>query len=226
MGEKARVTKRSCAFCQFDDRDDLEKALVEGDLTPKQLDLEMGWRENTSDRHFRNHMGEYHLAANTQCKVCMHDQRAELEMKYFERAITSEDISALIECPEESVYRHMKYHFQPLVKRDASYAVSIKVGEEVNVLRGNVEKLNDKLQGLFDSGSVHQEDFVNDAVKLHKEVRESIKDLMKYQDMWMAEPETKMVADTINILKVELGKESPETWKRLKKKLQSTESME
>ena len=57
-----------------------------------------------------------------------------------------------------------------------------------------------------------------DLVKLHKEVRETLKDLVKYQEKW-SEPEEKMVANTINILKVEMSKESPETWKRVKQAL-------
>jgi len=54
---------------------------------------------------------------------------------------------------------------------------------------------------------------------LHKEVRESIKDLLKFQGEWGATSENGQTHNTINILKVELSKESPETWMRVREKL-------
>ena len=79
----------------------------------------------------------------------------------------------------------------------------------------------------MDEGNVHEEGFVRNAVSLHKEVRESIKDLTKFQDEWGTIGEGSQINQTINILNVELAKESPETWKRIKSQLQETvENME
>ena len=115
----------------------------------------------------------------------------------------------------------------PLVQRSAATEVAITVGNEITVLRSNVERLNGKLTELMDEGNVHEEGFVRNAVSLHKEVRESIKDLTKFQDQWGTMGEGSQVNQTINILNVELAKESPETWKRIKTQLQETvESME
>ena len=86
-------------------------------------------------------------------------------------------------------------------------------------MRENVEGLNHKLQQLMSEGSVHEEGFVRDAVTLHKEVRESIKDLLKFEEKWGGEPEVQTVNNTINVLKVELAQESPDVWRRLKKRL-------
>ena len=82
MGEGERVSKRSCSFCQHEDRDGLEQDLLQGLRSPKELDKEMGWRENTSDRHYRNHMGEYHMAANSSCVFCTSSERAILEESF------------------------------------------------------------------------------------------------------------------------------------------------
>ena len=60
---------------------------------------------------------------------------------------------------------------------------------------------------------------MRDAVTLHKEVRESIKDLLKMNEAWGTSTEGTQVNQTINILKVELAKESPDTWKRIKAEL-------
>jgi len=215
-----RQTKRSCPLCQHEERDTYESGLADGSIEARILDKDMGWRTNTTERHMRNHMGSYDDAANHSCVVCTSDDRRTYEVSYFEDERTSEDIAAELECSEELVYRHMKNHFQPLVKRSATAIVAVKVGEEVEVLRNNVQNLNGKLAQYMEETSIHDDGVVSDMVKLHKEVRETLKDLTRYQENW-AEPNKAVANNTINILKVELGKESPETWKRVKEKLLS-----
>ena len=213
--------KRSCAFCQSDDRSVLEEAIKSGEISCEQLDKDMGWRANTADRHYRNHMGQYHMAANPSCVICSSENRAEYENRFFSDGTQSELIAEELGIKETTVYHHMKHHFQPLVQRSAATEVAITVGNEITVLRSNVEKLNNKLSELMEEGSVHEEGFVRNAVTLHKEVRESIKDLTGFQDKWGTQTDGTQVNQTINILKVELAKESPDSWKRIKSKLQA-----
>jgi hypothetical protein len=219
MGEAERVTKRSCPFCQHPSRDELEQGMLLGEISAKQLDQDMGWRFNTSDRHYRNHMGQFHMASNPQCKVCSHPHRADFEQRYFADGSESDTIAEELGIREESVYHHMKHHFQPMVQRAAVAEVVMTVGHETDTLRSNVELLNHKLSELLNEGSVHEDGFVRDAVALHKEVRESIKDLVKLQENWGPTTENNEIHNTINILKVELGKESPESWARIREKL-------
>jgi predicted DNA-binding protein YlxM (UPF0122 family) len=226
MGESDRVTKRSCAMCQHEDRDNLEQDLLNGIISPKQMDKNMGWRANTADRHFKNHMGEYHMAANTSCKVCTSPEREEIEQAYFNHEITSQEIAERLDIPETTVFHHIKHHFQPLVQKTAALEVASLAGNEIVTLQSNVEKLNHKLSELLDEGSVHDDGFVGDAVKLHKEVRESIKDLVKFQEQWGPQSDGQQINQTINILSLELQNESPETWKRLKNKLQENLGVE
>ena len=185
MVERERVTKRACAFCMHPDRDELEDMLTEGQLDPKILDKDMGWRTNTTDRHQRNHMGEYHVGANPSCPLCSDTRRSEFEAAYYGQEMSSEVMA---------------------------------VGAEMNTLRMNVERLNQQLTELLDDGSVFDEHFVKDAVSLHKEVRESIKDLLRHKDEWSGVSE-QTTNQTINILKVELGKESPDAWRRIRQNL-------
>ena len=213
-----RQTKRSCPFCQHPDREMLEQSIIDGIITPQAMDKDMGWRANTAERHMKNHVGEYLEGANHSCKVCTDDNRRMLEVDYFEGNITTEEIAQQLECSEESVYRHMKHHFQPLVKKSSTALVSIKVGEEVSILRNNVQGLNGKLAQFMEETSIHDDGVISDMVRLHKEVRETLKDLTTYQEKW-AEPTQNIANNTINVLKVELGKESPETWKRVKASL-------
>tara|TARA_R110002012_G_scaffold134869_1_gene288445 strand:- start:267 stop:935 length:669 start_codon:yes stop_codon:yes gene_type:complete len=214
--------KRSCAFCQNEDRVSLEEAIKNGEISCKQLDKDMGWRANTADRHYRNHMGQYHMASNPSCVLCVDENRSAYEERFFSNGAESELIAEELGIKESTVYHHMKHHFQPLVQKSASAEVAITVGNEITVLRSNVEKLNGKLSELMDEGSVHEEGFVRNAVTLHKEVRESIKDLTKFQEQWGTMGEGTQVNQTINILQVELAKESPESWKRIKEQLQET----
>jgi len=193
--------------------------LKQGFTTAKRLDEEMGWRANTADRHFRNHMGEYIRGANPSCPICSNPERAEHERSYYEGDTSSDEIAEAVGCPESTVYHHMRQHFQPLVQRAATTEVVLAVGTEIQTLRDNVEGLNHKLQQLMNEGSVHEEGFVRDAVNLHKEVRESIKDLMRFEDKWVGEPEQQTINQTINVLKVELAQEAPEVWRRVKERL-------
>ena len=226
MAERERVSKRSCPFCQCDERDELEEQLQQGLLSTKELDRDMTWRANTADRHFRNHMGDYVRAANPSCPICSHPDRADIERSYYEGEVGSEAIAEEAEVPESTVYHHMRLHFQPLVQRTAAFEVALAAGTEVQTLRENVEGLNHKLQQLMGEGSVHEEGFVRDAVTLHKEVRESIKDLLKFEEKWAGEPEAQTVNNTINVLKVELAQEAPDVWRRLKKRLLEQEDVE
>ena len=213
------ITKRSCAFCTSSERAIYEEALLNGDMSPKQIDKEMGWRANTSDRHFRNHMGEYHMASNHSCVICTNPSRAEIESMYFSDGSLSQQIAEQLEISENTLLHHMKYHFQPLVQQSAATEVAIQVGQEMNTLRSNVERLNQRLNDYLDETSIHEDGFVRDAVSLHKEVRESIKDMMKMNEQWGTQSDTPQINQTINVLKVELSKESPETWKRIKESL-------
>ena len=72
---------------------------------------------------------------------------------------------------------------------------------------------------LLDDGTVHDVVFVRDAVILHKEVRVTVNDLLRFQDQWWAKHDNQQVNQTINVLQIELSKESPETWTRIRKQL-------
>lgn len=213
-----RQTKRSCPVCQDEDRDELEEQIASGLIDMRTLDRDKGWRTNTTERHMRNHAGENVTGSNYKCPICTDDSRGLYEVAYFDEGMTTEEIANEVGCSEDAVYRHMKEHFQPLVRRASTAIVSIKVGEELGVIRSNAEKLNEKLSRYLDEVSIHDDNAIGDMVRLNKEIRESAKDLMNFQAQW-AHPEEKTVNNTINILKVEMAKESPEAWKRVREAL-------
>jgi hypothetical protein len=214
-----RVTRQSCAFCQHGDRDSLEEGLLSGNIIPKQLDKDLGWREGTTDRHFRNHMGEYHMGSNSECVVCTHPERAEVEEAYFSGGMTTEAIADVIQCSESTVYHHLKHHLKPLVQKSAANIISIKAGKEIDMMRSNLERLNGELDVFLEDADRNDPAYVKNIVSLHKEVRDTLTTMVKFQSETMGVNNQNIQADTVNILKVELAKESPEVWARIRSKL-------
>jgi hypothetical protein len=183
------------------------------------LDKDMGWREGTADRHFRNHMGEFHMGSNSDCVVCTHPERAEVEQGYFMGGMTSETVADIIGCSESTVYHHLKHHLKPLVQKSAAEIVSIATGQEMDMMRSNLERVNGELDLFLDDADRNDPAYIKNLVSLHKEVRDTLTTMVRFQEKAMGESSQMIQADTVNILKVELAKESPEVWKRVRAKL-------
>ena len=183
------------------------------------LDKDMGWREGTADRHFRNHMGEFHMGSNSDCVVCTHPERAEVEQAYFTGGMTSEAVADVIGCSESTVYHHLKHHLKPLVQKSAADIISIATGKEIDIMRSNLERMNGELGLFLDEADRNDPAYVKNIIGLHKEVRETLSTMVRFQEKAMGETNQTIQADTVNVIKVELAKESPEVWKRVRAKL-------
>ena len=163
------------------------------------------------------------MSSNSECPVCTSDERQELEFRYCSEGLPSADVAAHLECPESTVYHHMKHHLKPIVKVSAAPIIALAVGEEIEQLRANAERLNGELGLILDEADRHDPQYVRNLTGLNKEVRETVKDILKIQDQAGLSGETSMKADTINILKIELAKESPEVWRRVRQTLMAVE---
>jgi len=214
-----RITRASCKFCQDCERDGLEDLMNLGIATAKQLDKDKGWREGTADRHFRNHMGEYHMASNSECTFCTSPKRENLEAAYFNAGMTSAQIADDLQIPESTVYHHIKHHLKPIVQKGAADLIIVEAGQEMESLRTNLSRINGELGHFLDDADRNDPQYVRNIVSLHKEVRETVKDMLRVQERAAGNTNETMNAQTINILKVELAKESPEVWARLRGKL-------
>jgi len=214
-----RITRASCKFCQDPDRDSIEELMKAGLITAKELDKQKGWREGTADRHFRNHMGEYHMSSNSECAFCTSPKRESLEMAYFNGSMTSQQIAEDLQIPESTVYHHIRHHLKPVVQKGAADLIIVEAGQEMDALRNNLSRINGELGHFLDDADRNDPQYVRNIVSLHKEVRETVKDIMRVQERAAGTTNENMTAQTINILKVELAKESPEVWTRLRGKL-------
>lgn len=220
-----RITRASCRFCQHEDRDALEEELQNGIVAAKDLDKRMGWRENTTDRHFRNHMGDYHLGSNSDCTLCTYFNRFQVEEDYYNGDVTTDEIATMCGCSETTVYNHLKHHLKPLVQASAAPTIALKAGEEMTTLRSNVERLNGELAYLLDNPDRNDPSFYSNLQRMHKEVRETVKDILKVQERAMGgeTPEAGITAQTVNLIKIELAKESPEVWRRIRSQIVDVE---
>lgn len=218
-----RITRSSCKFCQEEGRDSLEEMMKAGLIIAKDLDKDMDWREGTADRHFRNHMGDYHMGSNSECGFCTSAQRENLESAYFNGAMSADEIALDIQIPESSVYHHIKHHLKPVVQKGAADIIIVESGMEMQSIRDNLSRLNGELGHFLDDADRNDPQYVRNIVSLHKEVRETVKDIMRVQERAAGTTNEHMTAQTINILKVELAKESPEVWARLRGKLMGGE---
>ena len=218
-----RITRASCKFCQDPDRDSLEEMMTHGIITAKQLDKDKGWREGTADRHFRNHMGEYDMGSNSECGFCVSVKREELEMAYFNASMSVEEIALDLQMPDSRVYHHLKHHVKPVVQKGAADLIIVEAGQEMDSLRNNLARINGELAHFLDDADRNDPQYVRNIVSLHKEVRETVKDIMRVQERAAGSTTETMNAQTINILKVELAKESPEVWAKLRGKLMGGE---
>ena len=190
------------------------------------LDKDMGWREGTADRHFRNHMGEFHMGSNSDCVVCTHPERGEVEQGYFMGGMSSEAVADVIGCSESTVYHHLKHHLKPLVQKSAADIVSIATGKEIDMMRSNLERVNGELDLFLDDADRNDPAYIKNLVSLHKEVRDTLTTMVRFQEKAMGDGSQTIQADTVNILKVELAKESPEVWKRVRSKLLEEEEVD
>jgi hypothetical protein len=171
-------------------------------------------------------MGEFHMGSNSDCIVCTHPERAEVEQAYFTGGMTSETIADIIQCSESTIYHHLKHHLKPLVQKSAANLISIQTGKEIDVMRGNLERLNGELDLFLEDADRNDPAYVKNIVSLHKEVRDTLTTMVRFQQDSVGEISQNIQADTVNILKVELAKESPEVWKRIRSKLLEEEEEE
>ncbi len=87
------------------------------------------------------------------------------------------------------------------------------------MMRSNLERVNGELDLFLDDADRNDPSYIKNLVSLHKEVRDTLTTMVRFQEKAMGESSASIQADTVNVIKVELAKESPEVWKRVRAKL-------
>jgi len=213
------ITRKRCAVCQHDQREELEAALEQGMVSCDDLDSRNNWRSGTAAQHQRNHMGEYTNSSNPKCKLCVDPMRKHYEEALSNGNITSDAISSALDLSKTQVQRHMKHHLAPLVQQSAATMIAKKEVNEIDLLSANVQRLDDKLNDLFLNTDLEPRE-IDSLTKLAKEVRESLKYLLEFKGKLVHKRQDTIIVAQMQVVQEVLAQNNPEIWLDIKKKMQ------
>ena len=213
------ITRKRCALCQHEDREELEAALEGGFISCDDLDKREGWRSGTAAQHMRNHMGDYTNSSNPKCKLCTDPMRKHYEQALSEGNITVEGVSQALGITKEQVQRHMKHHLAPLVQQSAASIIAKKEVNEIELLSANIQRLDTKLDELFRNTELEPRE-IDSLTKLAKEVRESLKYLMEFKGKLIHKRQDTIIVAQMQIVQEVLAQNNPEVWLEIKKEMQ------
>ncbi len=213
------VTRKRCGFCQHDDRENLEHELETRATTCDKLDSEYGWRSGTAAQHQRNHMGEYEMSSNPRCVLCTDPMRKHYETAIHNGEIDTEAVVEALGTTKQQVQRHMKHHLTPIVQESAAMIIAQKELNEVDVLSNNVQKLDLRLEQVFNSNDLDPK-MIDALTKLAREIRESLKYLMEFKGKLVHKRQDTIIVAQMQIVQEVLAQNNPEIWLDIKKKMQ------
>ena len=213
------ITRKRCAFCQHDQREELEAAIEQGTASCDDLDTRNDWRSGTAAQHQRNHMGEYTNSSNPKCKLCTDPMRKHYEEALSNGNITSDAISQALDISKQQVQRHMKHHLAPLVQQSAATMIAKKEVNEIDLLSANVKRLDTKLNELFLNTELEPRE-IDSLTKLAKEVRESLKYLLEFKGKLIHKRQDTIIVAQMQVVQEVLAQNNPEIWLDIKKKMQ------
>jgi len=213
------ITRKRCAFCQHDQREELEAVIEQGTASCDDLDTRNDWRSGTAAQHQRNHMGEYTNSSNPKCKLCTDPMRKHYEEALSNGNITTEAISSVLDLSKTQVQRHMKHHLAPLVQQSAATMIAKKEVNEIDLLSTNVQRLDTKLNELFLNTELEPRE-IDSLTKLAKEVRESLKYLLEFKGKLIHKRQDTIIVAQMQVVQEVLAQNNPEIWLDIKKKMQ------
>ena len=213
------ITRKRCALCQHEDREEMEAALEGGFISCDDLDKREGWRSGTAAQHMRNHMGNYTNSSNPKCKLCTDPMRKHYEEALSNGTITVEGVSQALGVTKEQVQRHMKHHLAPLVQQSAASIIAKKEVNEIELLSANIQRLDTKLDELFRNTELEPRE-IDSLTKLAKEVRESLKYLMEFKGKLVHKRQDTIIVAQMQIVQEVLAQNNPEIWLDIKKRMQ------
>ncbi len=225
-----RRTRKNCPFCNHPDRDSLEQQIRTGVLSPEDLDKREGWAEGSAHRHMRRHSGEYHNHSNSDCPICTHPERSEIEASIMDGRGSLEDFAYELEIPVATISQHMEKHIAPLVQASAAIEIiptAIKsTHDSLAKIEKNMSRLDmifglqlDKIEEKFhhDPDMIPPKD-IDLAVRLHREVRETLSELAKWMDKMEVIDKSQSV-NVITVIQAHFAEKSPEEWRVLRNAL-------
>lgn len=213
------MRRKSCAFCQHDNVDELESQLESMEITCDDLDAKYKWRSGTSAQHQRNHMGEYEQSSNPKCNLCTDPMRKQIEKGLHEGKLETDVVAEMVDCSKQQVQRHMKHHLQPIVQKSAANIIAKKELNEVDMLANNLEVLDSKLTDIASRDDLDAKE-LDALVKLAREIRESLKYMMEFKGKLVHKRQDTIIVAQMQIVQEVLAQNNPEIWLDIKQKMQ------
>jgi len=213
------VTRKRCRLCTHEDRESLESDLEAMLYSADDLDSRLNWPSGTTSKHQRNHMEGYADASNPRCKLCVYENRSDIELELYNGDMTPDLAAKIVGSSVEQVVRHIKNHTQPLVQKAAAHILAIKEVNEIDTLSANITRLDGKLDQLLDSEDLDSK-HIDSLTKLAKEVRESLKYLMEFKGKLVHKRQDTIIIHQMQIIKEVLAQNHPEVWLDVRKQME------
>ena len=204
---------------KHEDRSQLEADLEAMSYTADALDRQMNWKSGTSARHQRNHMGGYVDSENPSCKLCVYENRAEMERRLYEGEISPLAASRILDCTEEQVIRHVKKHLKPIVQKSAANMIAKQEVDEIETLSANITRLEQKIDTLFSEDSTDPK-YIDSLTKLAKEVRESLRYLLEFKGKLVHKRQDTIIVHQMQVIKEVLAQNHPDVWFDVRSKME------
>ena len=215
------VTRKRCAFCQHDDRENLEQMLEGAEINCDALDEREDWRSGTAAQHQRNHMGEFEMSSNPKCVICTDPMRKHYEVGLSEGELSAEDLASALATTKTQVHRHMKHHLQPLVQQSAATMLAKKEINEIDLISSNIQKLDMRLDQVFNDLSNDLDPKMIDALtKLAREIRESLRFSLEAKGKLISKRQDTIIVAQMQVVQEVLSQNNPEIWLDIKSKMQ------
>ena len=213
-------TRKHCKLCQHPDREQLEERLSSKQVTPDELDEEMGWTSGVSARHLRNHMDtEYTDQSNPKCALCVSPERKVLEMAIHEGEISPSTVAADLGISRQQVMKHMNKHLKPLVQQSAAMEIMKKDLNEIDLLSVNIHRLEEKIELLFAEDDLNPK-YIDSLTKLAKEIRESLKYMLEFKGQLVHKRQDTIIVHQMQVVQEVLAQQHPQVWLDIKKQMQ------
>jgi hypothetical protein len=224
-----RKTRRNCTFCQHPQRDNYERNIRTGLLEESELDADQSWSEGTAHRHMRRHSGEYHNNSNSECPLCTHTERANIEQSILNHIVPMDAMADELELTMDALSHHMDNHVQPIIQRQVAIetlpqTISTVQGA-MRQTEGNLQRLNSLFNDHVDLLREEQNEEgtldykgLDTAVKLHKEIRDTLSDIGGYLERAEAIGSNEQVS-VLTVIQAHFSEKSPDEWRILRQAL-------
>ena len=212
-------TRKHCKFCQHKERADLEIQINSLALSCDEIDEKYGWASGNASRHMRNHVSDFEEKSNPKCKLCINPMREDFEQALHSGDLKPSSLAVALKTTKEQIQLHMKSHLQPLVQKSAASLIARKEVDEIDVLSNNIQKLDSKLNEVFQRDNLDREE-IDSLTKLAREVRESLKYLMEFKGKLVHKRQDTIIISQMQVVKEVLAQGHPEVWLDVKKKMQ------